>query len=152
MCVIDFFIKHNFESQTQTQVCYFTWVVWWSFLLLRLFWRGSAALTSELGTAPTSVTLQTPFSAWWRLHTDFHRIFSENHAVKFWAEPSPLLANPAYCRAGDVKRRGYLTSETKELTVAPHTCCPAWYMKDTGETVAEVKNQSHHLINCKVSN
>jgi len=35
-------------------------------------------------------------------------IFSENHAVKFWAGPSALLANPAYCRAGDVeRRRGY---------------------------------------------
>lgn len=51
MCVLDF-IKHHFESQTQTQVSYFTFrAAYCYFLPLRTLWRGSATLTSELTPA-----------------------------------------------------------------------------------------------------
>ena len=44
-------IKHHFESQTQTQVSYFTpRAGCCHFLPLRLLWRGSVTLTSELAT------------------------------------------------------------------------------------------------------
>lgn len=56
-----FFIKRNSESQTQTQVSYFTWVVFCSFLPLRPLWRGSGTLTSELITGPSTHNLADTF-------------------------------------------------------------------------------------------
>lgn len=149
VCLTDFFIKHNFESQTQTQVSYFTpRTAYCSFLPLRPL---CGTLMSQL--APGAYTHNTG-DTFPCVMVTAHLSESRICAVKFWAGPSPLPLWPMVgqsCLSQSQGSRGekWLSDKShkiKELTVAPCTWCPPWDIKGTGEMVMEMKNGFNLLV------
>ena len=115
-CVLGFFIKHHFESQTQTQVSYFTLRAGCChFLPLRLLWRGSVTLASELATGADA---HNPVDTCrWVMKTSHLSLKTKQWNFAFgqvpccYGQPS---ASPSYGKVRDMEgRSGCLTSKMR---------------------------------------
>lgn len=122
MCVIGFFMKYHFERQAQTQMS----VLRLSCLLLFPCPKTPLKRISDLDIRPRPWTPHTEPCRYLSLHDGDFILVSDNHAVKFWAGLSPLLASPASCGARDIERR-------------------------RGCLINEMKNQSNHLVSPRIN-
>lgn len=104
VCILDFFIKHHFESQTQTQVSHFTpRAGCCHFLPLRLLWRGSVTLTSKLTTgADAHNPVDTCHCV---IVTSYLSLKTNQWNFTFSQVPCQRSASPSYGKVRDMEGR-----------------------------------------------